>query len=318
MRKCLYCYQMIEEKSENADYHASCAKKIFAQEEAPQLEYRLLEIVEMAKEVVARRISVPGVQAKLSLCLNKATKNETARFTIVGLWGNFILKPPTAEYRSMPEVEDCTMRLASLFKIDVVEHSLIRLASGELAYITRRIDRNRKSNEPIHMEDFCQLSEKPTSQKYRSSMENVAKIIRRYSSNYQFDMMRLFEVTLFSFLTGNADMHLKNFSLLHNEEGYIVLTPAYDLLATRLFLSEKEDPEEMALTLNGKKRKLKRSDFYAFGLSSGLSEKQIENAFKKIQENFPKMEAIIRSSFIPIEMQDEYIKLINERARILL
>ncbi len=310
MKKCLFCYKKIE----NGDFHESCSKKIFNNPIAPLLSYSVETMEELANEIAQNSIAVTGVQPKLSLHLNPATKQQDSRFTIVGLWGNFILKPPIKEYPNMPEVEDCTMHLASLFDISVVPHSLIRLKSGELAYITRRVDRDFKKKAPIHMEDFCQLSEKLTIDKYRGSMESIAKLIKKFSSNSGFDLISFFEITVFSFLTANGDMHLKNFSLLHNNEN-ITLAPAYDLLCTRLFISEKNDPEEMALTLNWKKRKFKLSDFQEFGISCGLSLKQIENSLNKFAKNYHKIESLVRSSFLSESLQNEFLEIIEERAK---
>lgn len=215
----------------------------------------------------------------------------------------------------MPEVEDCTMHLAELFRIPVVPHSLIKLRSGELAYLTRRIDRNVKNLKPIHMEDLCQLSGKLTEHKYRGSMESIGKIIRQYSSNAIYDIITFFEITLFSFLTGNGDMHLKNFSLLHNENGLITLTPAYDLLSTRLFIDSKEDPEELALTLNGKKNKFKLIDFEEFGKSIGLSEKQTRNSLNKFEKMIRKVEPLIHLSFLPKDFQKRYLEIISAQTK---
>jgi len=308
MHKCLYCNQSLS----SGDFHPTCAKKIFGRTEVPTLLYELNEIEELARKTISHSIAVTGVQRKLSLHLDN-NANHDSRFTIVGLWGNYILKPPTKEYPFMPEVEQCTMELAKLFKIPVVPHSLIRLSSGELCYITRRIDRNQKTGQPIHMEDFCQLSGKLTEQKYHGSMEHAAKVIQAYSSNALFDLIRYFELSLFSFITGNTDMHLKNFSLLHNENNLISLSPAYDLLCTRLFISEKDDAEELALTLNGKKRKLKKEDFFSFGKTIGLSDKQIETSLKNALEAEAKIKPVIESSFIPQNMQTNFIKIIGER-----
>jgi len=310
MHKCLYCNQSLS----SGDFHPACAKKIFGRTEAPTLLYELNDIEDLARETISQSIAVTGVQTKLSLYLDNKKKHDS-RFTIVGLWGNYILKPPTKKYPFMPEVEQCTMQLAKLFKIPVVPHSLIRLASGELCYITRRIDRNQKTGQPIHMEDFCQLSGKLTEQKYHGSMEHAAKVIQAYSSNALFDLIRYFELSLFSFITGNADMHLKNFSLLHNENNLISLSPAYDLLCTRLFISEKDDAEELALSLNGKKRKLKKEDFFSFGKTIGLSDKQIETSFQIALEAEAKIKPVIENSFIPQNMQTKFIKIIQERYR---
>lgn len=310
MNNCLYCYKPLE----SGEFHIACSKRFFGTAPAPKITYSNDEMKELAKEIIVQQVSLTGVQAKLSLHLTNSSSKKDSRFTLVGLWGNFILKPPALEFPFMPEVEDCTMHLAELFKIVVVPHSLIRLASGELAYITRRIDRDQKSGRAIHMEDFCQLSEKLTEQKYRGSMESIAKGLKKYSSNAIFDILTLFEVTIFSFLTGNGDMHLKNFSIIHNENGLITLTPAYDLLSTRLFISEKEDSEELALTLNGKKRKFKKNDFVQFGITCGLSKKQIENSFKKFKKSLSSIDTVINNSFLSSTLKDEFKSIIEKRA----
>lgn len=314
MGNCLFCCQPLEA----GDFHPRCSEKFFGVREAPELPYDPGDLETLAKETVLRSITVPGVQVKLSLRLNPAAGKGKSRFTIVGLWGNFILKPPVSGYPHMPEIEDCTMRLAGLFDIPRVPHSLIQFhqdhGSGAPAYITRRIDRDTKTGGSIHMEDFCQLSGKPTEQKYRGSLEGAARIIRRYSSNSLFDVLGFFEVNVFSFLTGNADMHLKNFSLLHNRNGMISLAPAYDLIATRLLISEKEDPEEFALSMNGKKRKLTRRDFLQFGTNIGLSAKQMDNSFKKFSAALSGAAPLIAASFLPAPLRKQYQDLVHERA----
>lgn len=169
------------------------------------------------------------------------------------------------------------MHLAEMAKISTVPHSLIRLQSGSLAYITKRIDRVKKKK--WAMEDMCQLTERLTEDKYHGSYEQIAKAILKYSANPGLDVVNFFEQVLFSFLTGNADMHLKNFSLITHPEAGPVLSPAYDMVAT--VLVNPADDEDMALTLNGKKKKLKRSDFTAAFTTSKLDPKQQENIFKK-------------------------------------
>ena len=149
------------------------------------------------------------------------------------------------------------MHMAEAAKIAVVPHSLIRFADGELCYITRRIDREHDGSK-IAMEDMCQLTERLTEYKYKGSYEQIAKHIKKYSAVPQLDLVNYWEVVVFSWITGNSDMHLKNFSLYKSPMGYC-LTPAYDLLSTAIVMPE--DKEEMALTLNGKKARIRRSDF---------------------------------------------------------
>jgi serine/threonine-protein kinase HipA len=219
------------------------------------------------------------------------------------------LKPPTPHYTQLPEVEDLTMHLASIAKIKVVPHSLIRLASGNLAYITKRIDRVKKGK--WHMEDMCQLTEKLTEDKYRGSHEQVAKAILKYSASPGLDVVNFFEMVLFSFLTGNADMHLKNFSLLHRPDIGPVLAPAYDLVATTLV--HPSDDEDLALTLNGKKKKINRNDFTTAFTTLGLDSKQQENIFKKMEKAKASWLEFIGYSFLNNDMRLAYTNLIQNR-----
>jgi serine/threonine-protein kinase HipA len=246
----------------------------------------------------------------LSLHLSSdGKKSDPKRFTIVGLWGGYILKPPSVQYPEMPEVESLTMHLASVAKIKVVPHSLIRLKSGQLAYITKRID--RINQQKLHMEDMCQLTERMTEHKYLASHEQIAKAIMKYSSTPGLDVVNLYELILFSFLTGNADMHLKNFSLIYAKEMKPVLSPAYDLLATALV--NPADTEDLALTLNGKKKKLKRSDFIEAFTTSKLDVKQQDNIFRKMEKAKYQWMEMIDISFLSDDFKNNYKTLINNR-----
>ncbi|MDE7411755.1 MAG: HipA domain-containing protein, partial [Paramuribaculum sp.] len=191
-----------------------------------------------------------------------------------------------------------------------VPHSLIRFADGELCYITRRIDRTKKG-EKIAMEDMCQLSERLTEDKYKGSYERIANLIRQHSSAPLLDVVNFWEVVVFSWLTGNADMHLKNFSLFKPMSNYM-LTPAYDLLSTTIAMPE--DEEELALTLNGKKKKLKREDFERAMRDSGMDDKAIANVFLKFSRALPKWKEVINESFLPVEKREELQALISRMA----
>ena len=284
------------------DYHPGCARKIFESTVVPELPYTRDNIKELAREIVTASTTVTGVQAKLSLDIARGGKDEPQRFTIVGLWGRFILKPQTDRFVNLPENEDLTMHLAEIAGIRTVPHSLIRFADGELCYITRRVDRTKKGDK-IAMEDMCQLSERLTEDKYKGSYERIAKLIKKHSSAPILDVINFWEIVVFSWLTGNADMHLKNFSLFKPTENYM-LTPAYDLLSTSIVMPE--DDEELALTLNGKKKKIKREDFEKAMSDSGMDEKSIGNLFKKFERAYPKWIEIIAQSFLPEEQQGLY------------
>lgn len=306
--RCLFCYKDLKEGQ--IDYHPACARKFFGTKEAPKLPYIRAQLGDLARKVVRAQTTLTGVQAKLSLDINRGGRNEPDRFTIVGLWGRFILKPQTNSYRALPELEDLTMHLAEAAKISVVPHSLIRFSDGELCYITRRIDRLDDGNK-VPMEDMCQLTERLTEYKYKGSYEQIAKAIRRYSSAPQLDVVNFWEVVVFSWLTGNADMHLKNFSLYNPMHGGYTLTPAYDMLATTLVMPE--DPEELALTLNGKKRKLRKADFIKSITASGVDEKVIDNMARRFGRVLPMWFEIIDRSFLPEDLCRAYKNLILRR-----
>ena len=308
-RRCLYCYQPLDEK--DTDFHEKCSRTFFGTITAPVLDYDKEQMQDLAKEIVVKSIAVTGVQPKLSLEIEKTPADlKASRFTIVGLWGGFILKPPTEMFSHLPENEDLTMHLSELFGITTAQHSLIRLRSGELAYITKRFDREKKQK--LAQEDMCQLTETLTEDKYRSSMEKIGKHISRFSSRPGLDLLSFFELGLFCFLTGNADMHLKNFSLLTQTNGEIVFSPAYDLLCTKLAMPE--DLEEAALTINGKKRRLTRKDFDAMAAALKIPERAVQNVYEKFGSLITKAGNWINISFLPDEMKQQYKALIDRNA----
>lgn len=305
--RCLYCYQPLNPNQ--VDFHPACSRAIFGRSQPPVLPYSLDTMHELAEQIVQRSITVTGVQPKLSVHLER--EGNHSRLTLVGSWGHYILKPPYELYPEMPEIEDLTMHLATLFGIKTVPHTLIRLQTGELAYLTKRIDRTTEGKKRA-MEDFCQLAERLTADKYKGSMELVARLIRQYSSQHALDLITLYELTLFCFLTGNADMHLKNFSLWRTDAG-ISLTPAYDLLATKLLLPS--DLEELALSLNGKKSRFRQDDWLAFANYLALTPKQQSNVYQRVSRRIPQALELIKQSFVSAEQQQAYTSLLLERAQ---
>lgn len=313
-KKCLYCYQPLNEK-EPGDYHERCSLKFFGTKTPPDFSYTMNQMTELAKNIIERSIAVPGVQPKLSLTIVKdAVANDPrGRLTVVGaLGGNYIFKPPSAYYPEMPENEHVTMRIAEeAFGIRTVPSSLIRLASGELSYITKRIDRTAEG-EKIHMIDMFQILE--AFDKYKSSMERIGKAIAAYSSSTLLDQLYYFELALFSYLTGNNDMHLKNFSML-NSEGAWNLSPAYDLL--NVTIANPTDEDELALTLEGKKSNFRPEHFQRFGVGLGLTEKQIKNTYTNFKKNKERAFDWLDNSFLSKEMIDGYKAVMNKRYTIL-
>jgi len=318
--RCLACLE--DWDSGNGDYHPRCARSFFGKPEAPVLEYNLTDMEKLAAKVLRSHSVVPGVQSKISLDLEPASGGGKAgRLTLVGLWGRFILKPPSTRFPHMPEIEDATMRLGAGAGLPVVPRILIRLASGELAYLTRRIDRtiagksvlgpNGKAVGKIAMEDLCQASGRLTEDKYKGSLEQAGRVIRRYSTQAGLDAINFFELAVFCFLTGNADMHLKNFSLWKPDPGEVQLSPAYDLLATKLILPKDED--ETALTLNGKKKNLGRKDFDALAASLELNPKARDNAYQRLLSMRRTWSGILEKCLLPGTTRESYGGLVAQR-----
>lgn len=309
MCKCLYCYKELEEGQK--DFHPGCARKFFGTSDAPLLEYRREDLDALAAQVIQAQTSLTGVQPKLSLNLHKHEGRN--RLTIVGLWGDFIFKPQTDAYPELPENEDLTMHMAEAARIKVVPHSLIRLADGSLGYITRRIDRTKKG-EKIDMEDMCQLTLHPTEYKYKSSCEQIAKAIAAYSSTPRLDLVNFMQVLLFSFVTGNNDMHLKNFSLYRPKALY-QLSPAYDLL--NVAIVNPKDKEEMALSINGKKARIQLADFLKSSDTMGIEQRVTLGLIDGLRKAMPAWIDLINDSFLSDDMKQNYLDLISRRMDVL-
>jgi serine/threonine-protein kinase HipA len=303
---CLYCYEPV---GQGLDFHERCSLDFFGSLTPPEIPYSLDQMAELAKQVVERSIAIPGVQPKLSMSLVKQTTGHAdTRLTIVGaLGGLYIFKPPSDHFPEMPQNEHLTMRIAESFGIRVVPSSLVRLSSGELSYITKRIDRT-ETGEKVHMIDMFQITD--AFDKYKSSLEKVGAALGKYSDNTFLDKVFYFELTLFTFLTGNNDMHLKNFSMIESPSGW-VLAPAYDLLNVAIVLPE--DKEELALTLAGRKRKLQREHFQQLGTGLGLTEKQITGAFQRMIKHKPFAYEWIDKSFLSVDLKTSYKAVIDSR-----
>lgn len=296
MAKCYFCYKEVEHGNL---FHSKCCQKFFGTKQLPELKLDKELLSDLAKETVNQRISITGVQPKLSVDIEKLEGNT--RLTIVGLWGNFILKPQNPDIMQMPEVEDLTMHLAELFKIKTCEHCILPTSGGDLVYLAKRFD--RKDGKKIHMEDFCQLGGFQTEQKYHSSYEQCGKLIAKYCSYAGLDLINYFELLIFSFVSGNNDMHMKNFSLLHQNQE-IVLSPAYDLINSNLI--NPEDKEDMALLLSGRKSKIKYQDFSNLASVLGINQKVFNDALKKFGTKNKDVFDLIDHSFLTEDHKTSY------------
>ncbi|MGI6433005.1 MAG: HipA domain-containing protein [Sphaerochaetaceae bacterium] len=305
-KRCLHCNRPITDEHHQNQWHSSCVKQFFGVSVLPPLNLTSEFLEQAVTQSVQEGYAVPGVQKKLSLHLSGELGK--GQLTLIGQPLGYILKLPSKEYPYLPEFEHLTMHLASLANIETVEHALYRLEDGEYAYLCKRID--RLHNKKIAMEDFCQLGERLTEDKYRSSYEHLGKILKRYSPRL-LDAITLWSLLVFSFITGNSDMHLKNFSLYAPDNLQYVLTPAYDLLPTNLIL--KEDLEESALTLRGKRSKLNRADFLYLAEAYGINAKASETLMNRLMSLKGRFYEEIDQSLLPTKEQTNYKELIGSR-----
>ncbi len=301
MNRCLCCNKALD--NNKYIWHQSCIKKFFNTATLPIVDLKDYDYAFLNPN--NKKSIITGVQKKLSLAL--INNNQHPRLTLINFPSGYILKPNIKEYPFLCENEFLTMHLASICGIDTVPFGLIELEDNSFAFITKRID--RKNNKKIPMEDFCQLGEKLTEQKYKSSYEQVGKILSKYSDNIGLDYYKLFNLILFSFIVGNSDMHLKNFSLYKNNNNYI-LSPAYDLLNT---LIVTEDNEELALSISGKKNKIKIDNFINLAKNYNLLDVQIERIFKNYIDKKHLIIDTINDSLLSEELKIKYINIVLNR-----
>lgn len=312
---CLCCGKKIDMRSEDTGWHKSCIKRFFGTLTIPEIviDEEALEL--LAIESTNKGFTVPGVQKKLSLHL--FSEKGKPRLTLVNYPTGYILKPQVKDFIALPEAEQLVMCMADRAGISTVPHALVK-DNNNLAYITKRVDRifSNDKLEMLAMEDFCQLDLRLTQDKYRGSYERCAKIIMKYSSRKGLDMTELYMRIVFSYLIGNSDMHLKNFSLIELEEGSgkYVLSPAYDLLPVNVIMPE--DREQFAIPMNGKKMNLRRKDFLIFADECGITRNSAEKMIKKLVSMKPIFIEMCMDSLLPEKMKESFIALIEKRAEI--
>lgn len=312
---CLCCGKPM--KTDNpTGWHKACIRRFFTTSSIPKLEINEATLEAIALESTSKGMTVPGVQKKLSLHLD--LDNHTPRLTLVNYPAGYILKPQVDEFKCLPEAEHLVMCMADATGISTVPHALIGSRDNP-AYITKRIDRmiGKSETKMLAMEDFCQLDLRVTADKYKGSYERCAKVIRKYSSNVGLDLAELFMRIVFSFMVGNSDMHLKNFSLIETEEASntYVLSPAYDLLPVNVIMPE--DTEEFALALNGKKTHIRKKDFLIYAEQCGISKKSAEKMIYKIVSMKSDYLKMCNSSLLPDYMKNRFTELIERRCMIL-
>jgi serine/threonine-protein kinase HipA len=256
----------------------------------------------------ADKLSFSGVQPKLNAKLNLSKEG----FEIVRSGGTFIFKLPHTTFEELPQNEDVTMKLASLANIEVPLHGLIYAVDQSLVYFIQRFDRIGRKK--CLVEDFGQLANLPKEAKYDFSMEKLATVIDKFCTFSKLEKIKLFRLTLFNFLVGNEDMHVKNFSVIRDREGIVKLSPAYDLINSTIVMNSKD---EIALPLNGKKSNLKRSDFLEyFGQEKlQLSEAKVQEILLDLQMRMHSWKELIARSFLSSKKKKAYLNVLEGRMK---
>ena len=312
---CLCCGKPLSKENSNG-WHKPCIMRFFGTVDVPKIEIDEETLEALAIEETSKGFTVPGVQKKMSLHLH--SDRNGARLTLVNYPTGYILKPQVNEFECLPEAEQLVMTMADATGITTVPHALIK-SGDNLAYITKRIDRIIYKNDAkmFAMEDFCQLDLRLTADKYKGSYERCAKVIQKYSSRTGLDLSELFLRLVFSFVVGNSDIHLKNFSLIETDErsNTYVLSPAYDLLPVNVILPE--DQEELALTLNGKKSNINKKDFLVFADNCGMPKVTPEKMISKVVSMKSKYIGMCTDSLMSEPLKERFIELIESRCKVL-
>ncbi len=276
-------------------------RKVFGIDKEPFIDLTLAGVSLKAQEMVGK-MSISGVQPKLSVRL--ADKDNEPRLEVTGEGGQYILKPQVQAFANLPENEDLCMTFAQDLGIDVPPHCLVHLKDKSLAYVVKRFD--REGRRKIHQEDFAQILEKKD--KYNGSVEEIGRKLKEASEVPGLDVQLFFERVIFNFLIGNGDAHMKNYSVIYNEEGLVRLAPAYDLVCSRIVIPEEAD--ESALTIKGKKSRLKRKDMDLLAEYLGIPEKI---RFAKFIGQKEMLRSKLAESLLPKGLAQDFDKLLIER-----
>lgn len=301
--RCLFCHVLEAESKLSEGYHPRCARQLFGTTRPPEVPFRAADVAREAQKMVGR-MSISGVQPKLSVIADR----RKHRVFVVESRGLYILKPPTERFESIPENENLCMNIASTFGIEVPPHGLLPLMDASLAYLVRRFDRLDDGSK-LQQEDFQQLLQ--IDDKYDGSYERIANFIKVHSSVPGLDLMRLFERALLFYALGNGDAHLKNFSFLRSEKIGYQLSPAYDIINSRLVLPEEQ--EEVCLSLQGKKNHLSAKDFFGLAEHFGLTRKQTDNSFDRLHDLKSTIEAMIGGSLLRSDLREGFLEIFHQR-----
>lgn len=276
-----------------------------------------------------KRISISGVQEKSSFFLDK----NILRLTREGEQGTYILKPIPRDLKKVDQVpanEHLTMQIAKqVYGLKTAENAMVFFKNGSPAYITKRFD-VKNDGSKWGIEDFATIAGKTKDNagpnfKYDFSYEEAGMLIQKYVSAWRIEIERYFSMVLFNFLFSNGDAHLKNFSLLESSKGDYLLSPAYDLVNTRLHVDDSDFAFDKGLFADDfKSEQFKKSthpnkiDFEEFGRRIGVAESRIDKLMSPFLENQPFMETLIKRSFLSEASKRGYMMMYQTKRNYLL
>ena len=306
MAVCLVC---LESTRGEAEYHPRCVEQLFGTRRPPHLDVELGELYAIAAKM-AGKMSISGVQEKLSLKLSQ----DGERLEVAETGGRYILKPEPSRYSALPQDEHVTMRLASLVGVETPPFGLVRLKDGALAYIIKRFDRLEDGTK-LQVEDFCQLAEIPTKDKYEvGSAELCVRLLKKYASEPLIEARKYYSLLLFGWWVANGDMHMKNFSLLTEPDGTRRLSPAYDLVNTRLFFP---DDDSTAIMMGGRKKKFTPREWIDFAEYCGIPKKAAQSLLTAQIEALEPAIQLVQNSFLPEKKKGDYEIIIRANTSVL-
>jgi serine/threonine-protein kinase HipA len=294
-------------------YSGACLRRVFGGKKVSHiLPYNPPKVSEEDAEKFLenrKRISISGVQEKLSLLLDK----NKLRLTKEGEQGTYILKPIPRDLKKVDQVpanEHLTMQIASqVYGILTAENALIFFKNDEPAYITKRFD-VKPDGTKWGKEDFATLAGKSSENagpnfKYGYSYEEMGELIVKYVPSYILEMEKFFKLVLFNYLFSNGDAHLKNFALLETENGDYILSPAYDLVTTRIHVDDTDFALDKGLFKDkfqsiekGKSGRVGLDDFLEFAKRIGIKDSRVNVLLKPFLERQPLVETLIDRSFL--------------------
>lgn len=304
--KCLCCYEPLQKEEQNV-LHRECSLRVFGTETTPTISLDKQGTINALTHQLAQGRGLTGVQAKFSAALQRDHKRLTLSSALYG----YIVKPQTEQYSHLPEIEALSMQLAEVWNLPVAPSSLLYTEQGELVYVSKRVDRLENMGK-VRQEDMGQVLGNITENKYKSSHEKIGKAILANCHNPRLDGLQYFNSVLFAFIIGNNDAHLKNFSLSKFNNQW-TLTPLYDQVAVRLAVPETQDNEDLALTMNGRKRKIAWRDFQALARTLQITPQLAEAQLRRAQKLVPKMSNCISNSFLTNTQQVDFLQLIETR-----